>query len=814
MNVQPRISQPVFKGYGNESFRMMSYDEFMSDYNPTGNDFETEDSVMSKEAAENLRKRHEAFSRMYQEMQKENERIFREHILPDSKNITGKILDLPTYSSDVLPFLIDTKKSDLEYLHQIASKTDSIGEMRIPGCTIPFFTQISSERLKMLEPIMLSKNDAGMWNYAPTFIIDLDRNYSDKQIYIMSKLADCKVNGMNLRQIAEHPSLNHKKTIEKAEELNTLYGDKLREIEFFSNRLGENWLSADIQLPHRDDKPDWQNFQRVFAPLDDDVNPILTKNSVREIDTYIDDMYSKLEDRLCVFKEADLDRAITDVQMKNPDATEEEILRTMQKLTQFSNYSSIEKVGQELQTEHISKLFDIKGINPCFDYFNRKGLFSLYGTKNEDTVGEIEGFCGIFITKDDLKDEDFQTILTRAKKKNIKFINLEGWSDGVNLLTDDKKLAEYTDKVLKRAKKIQARRENYTYNDALEYVLNQDINNALKAHNLNLVTVQAERPASRDMILEQMRPNMPTKSMLKSTIESVSKFYTKDTPKEFPSMCMKIAKYYDENLNVFSKQSIIENLKLLNNNIDSFLQENSLNRDFLYILAPKLDETKSFDLIDKMYANLYNIPEQRIIKTDAVGKLKVFPKDSTFLVLDDIIASGSSSGDVGDYVFYNRHLPKDKHILFCPITAVQDGINYLNESIKMGDREGIDKILNIKENTKDYSTVTSHFRNVGVERLNDAVFGWSGHGQYGMCTVFPYMSPDNNSDLSSHIVKFFVPKNDCIKNQDKHLSEIEENTLYYDIFGTDKEHIITDPKRVYTPKNNFIKNTLKRLLRK
>ena len=43
----------------------------------------------------------------------------------------------------------------------------------------------------------------------------------------------------------------------------------------------------------------------------------------------------------------------------------------------------------------------------------------------------------------------------------------------------------------------------------------------------------------------------------------------------------------------------------------------------------------------------------------------------------------------------------------------------------------------------------------------------------------------------------------------KKLDSIEENTYYYNIFGTDKEHVITDAKRVFSPEG---KNKVVRLV--
>ena len=787
----------TFKGRDFGPFRVMDYDEFINNDNPDAPNLldDSAEEYFTKEEAENLRNQFEALSNLERMHREENERIFRGYIKPENVEITEKILDLPQYNPGLLPFLVDKKTSELEYIHDMAKKKDILGEERIPACTLPFFTEMSEERLKMLEPIMLSKNDAHMWNYSPSFILDLDKHYTDKQIYTMTKLAEYKLNGLNLRTIAENPYLNHTKTIEKAKELNILFGKDLREIEFFSNRIGENWLSADIQLPHRDDKPDWQNFKRVFARLDEDVNSVKKKGDLKILDTYIDNMFSNLELKLNVFTEKDLDKAILQVQKANPDANMEEILRTMQKLTQFASYSCLKNLEQKFNTNDYERFYGKGGLNTIFDYFIKsKKIISL----NNENMQE-----GVFVTKDDLKNGTIDKLSAHVEKYKdfTDFVNLEGWSDGINLLTDDSKLAEKTTNVIKQAKRIETQNPQYTFNDALSYVLNSDLIKEANKRNLNIKTISIEAPATKEVILEQMRPIMPTKSLVKSTIESVGNYHTKNSPKEYSDICLKIAKYYDNNLKVFSKQNIVNDLKLIHDKIDIYLKENNLSEDNLYFVTPKISRnTKSFSIINQMYSNLYNIPKDHNIELLDVKEFNDYPENSTFVILDDIIGTGASMIESGEYMFKAREIADDKHVLFAAVAGSQNGTNYLSECIEAFGRGGKDAVITPEKNLKDYTGVTKNFKESGNKELSTEVYEKGGHGQYGMCTVFPYMAPDNDSALAGHLLKFFLPDNHGIKTEPRALSEIEEQTYYYDIFGTDKEHIETNSHRVYCPK--------------
>ena len=745
---------------------------------------------------------------LYQRHIEENYKIFMEHVKPSCRKLVQKLLELPSYNEAILPFTIDLKPSELKHLYELASKRDILGDMRIPGITFHYFSQIPEERLKILEPIILSKNDAGMWNYSPSFILQLDERYSDYQISVMSRLADCKVNGMNLRQIASNPNIDHEKTIERAQELNLLFKDKLREIEFLSNRNGENFLSADIQLPHSEDKPDYLNFKRVFSLLDDNVNPTAKKSAMRELDEYINNIYNNFEMKMKIFTASDLETSIKAVKEMVPTAEESEILRTMQKLTQFADYASLPKIAKGISYD----LHPAGGINPYFYYFSKeKYLFNVPKTEASTKSS--------FITRDDIHSKEFNKLLKRASGSDIEWINLEGWSDGINLFSDNNTLTDKTIKILKRAKKLQAINEDYTFNDALRIVLNREIISGMRNYGYDVKTITIDAPATREVILSQMRPAMPTRSLLKSTIESIASYYTHSTTsKKFKNISMKIAQYYQNNLQVYSKQRIVENLKELNDWINKYARINGVKSENIYYVIPNANnsEFQSFELVTKMYCDLFNIPKGKIVKVKTFKDINKYSGSCVFVVLDDIVGSGDSMARFGDYMHCAKDIKNDKHIFFCPITATQKGINYIESIAKRANRKTIDEVITIYANIVQSNNIATQFIISDSNRaLNSKVLGNTGHCNASLCHVFPYIGPDNDSVLASYIIKFFVPDSRCLKNKTDLLPVIEENTYYYDIFGTDKNHILTNAKRVYIPKSpniiiKFIKNLFKK----
>ena len=202
----------------------------------------------------------------------------------------------------------------------------------------------------------------------------------------------------------------------------------------------------------------------------------------------------------------------------------------------------------------------------------------------------------------------------------------------------------------------------------------------MEKYGYKVKTITFDTPATRDVILSQLRPAMPTQSLLKSTIESISQYYTHSAKsKKFKKMCIKIADYYQDNLDVYSKQRIIESLKYLNQLIYQQVRINSVNPDNIYYVLPNSpdSEYKSFELITKMYCNLFNIPNDKLVKINTFKDINNFPDKSAFVLLDDIIGSGDSMSRFGDYRHCAESIDKDKHIFFCTVSS--DKIKYCRQ---------------------------------------------------------------------------------------------------------------------------------------
>ena len=329
-----------------------------------------------------------------------------------------------------------------------------------------------------------------------------------------------------------------------------------------------------------------------------------------------------------------------------------------------------------------------------------------------------------------------------------------------------------------------------TFREAVNRVLNNHIETTLKDLGANVITISNDSPASKSIILEQMKPNYPSTDILKSTIEAIAQNYT-NNEKAQKTLSEGLAKYFDTNLNVYSKQSIIDNMKIIHSKINDFLYENNLPQENVYLVTPsKYFTRKSFELITKMYTDLYNIPEEKIIQVENIGELNKFPKNSTFVVLDDIVGTGKSMSSIGKYAFYGKSVDTDKHILFAPISGTDFGIAYIRNIISSLNRQENDKVIYIDTNIKQPTSLKKVF-GIFYHNVNKPLkynYGTEGYENSSQCIAFPYMTPDNNSVIANDITKYFVANYKCIKNPNTDLLKIEQNAYRTSIFGKTKDN--------------------------
>lgn len=195
----------------------------------------------------------------------------------------------------------------------------------------------------------------------------------------------------------------------------------------------------------------------------------------------------------------------------------------------------------------------------------------------------------------------------------------------------------------------------------------------------------------------------------------------------------------------------------------------------------------------KMYKDLFNFPESRMIQADDVQDLNKYPKNSAFLILDDIIGSGDSMIGTADYCTSAKKLNKDKFIIFVPITATETGLANVNKYITKHSRSKNDTIIFLDKNVLEKADGYKIFKNwylkmksfFGSSNIND-----KGFKEQALNVSFPYMAPDNNSFISANLQDLFLVNDSCIKNKPYSFEKLKKKAADYDLFGQDEKYIL------------------------
>lgn len=505
----------------------------------------------------------------------------------------------------------------------------------------------------------------------------------------------------------------------------------------------------------------------LFTPDIFETN-ITPQVSNKIFEDFLNSIDAKIHRDLQAFTPRKLENAIQNLLKDVPNTNEHEILTVMQRLTQWANYTCLPKLGDKLTESGIGSTSKTGGVNNCFDYLKRsKGLIPSQGIDR-----------GYFITKNTLYAD------VSNCPAHTQFINLEGFDDGVNLFNSDQRLEELTRKAFLSIKNLMAKFPQLSFDDALNIYLNGRIIKTMKERGLNVETFRIKGEPTRETILTQMAPYRPdSKDTIKTTIETVARFFTKKES-DFLQLRNNIADFYESKLEVYSKQRIIKSIDMLKTLINKFLMYKKLTEKDLYMIIPnECGQNKSFGLMTEMFARENNVSRSRIATIDDISELNNYPKNSAFIILDDLTCSGDALTKACNYDKFGWRVSKDKHILFCPISAHRNGIDSVQQVIEWQKRTHEDKILTIKKNIREHINTDREVNRDEYFKYDangrDA-YGYEGYNSAAECLVFPYTTPDNNTDLASFLAKYFLPNSNGVKNKHVAYETIEmkiENEL-------------------------------------
>lgn len=492
-----------------------------------------------------------------------------------------------------------------------------------------------------------------------------------------------------------------------------------------------------------------------FVDLTSDVFERITKpDSTSDIFyKHVDNINKRIKERMIGFTPEQLEAAINEVKIAHPDISERKILIVMQRLTQWADYNCFATINHHLkpfQNGFSAQKFDHK--NRVFHYLQQKNILNVNPKSLKTTY---------FIDSNNVK------LVKKQKTPNGLFINLEGFEEGVNFFSDNNELASKTINTITKIKDYIKSHKSINFKEGLNEILNGELfNNAIKK-DIYVHTIRRKKPATREAILEQMSPIQPKHpDVIKILFELLAKKYTNNNPNEFIKLRNAIAQFFDYKFLPFSKQGMINDLKLINSNINNILKEKNIQNKDVFLTVT--ENIKSFDIISEMFSRIANIPDKNFKIVETINDFNKPKHKSAFLILDDISISGDSMENFILDSFFRYPVKHGCHRIFAPISAHVEAIEIIQEGIWKVKREDFDTVAILDKNIiqrnsdSEYNNLLEYF---DKNKNANEVLGYEGYDNFHLATVFPYSTPDNNCDLASFLIKYFLPKNAAIESK-------------------------------------------------
>ncbi len=423
----------------------------------------------------------------------------------------------------------------------------------------------------------------------------------------------------------------------------------------------------------------------------------------------------------------------------NP-ADRELATRTMQRLTQYGNYKSLNDIVKQSRIEGSETFFEdrILSLPDILSYLRIKESYrNIMFSSSGDTV----------LLDSELIDhfKKFPTVLNELKDKGAKFFYPEGWINGINPFNQTDDLYLLTDDVVSKAKEIIKSDKSISIDDAITKVINESIIQEVKFLEIedNFKIIQNKEalnaPPTDRQISIQLRPNR----MKKRDIDTLlNKF-----PKEYKQVALELLA---QNSRLYSPKSLSKNLQNLHKMICP-----DENLDGVYFFIPKI--SKSFGLINMQYKNANKIPSSHFVFRQ---DLDFITNARKFVILDDFAGTGNSLED--EYEKLLREMP-NVDIVVAPVLTTDIA------KLKFEDLCDSNPRLHYKAANSVQSFKTFDYYNSLdlTDKLKFLVLMQSGGFRNASNVVFPYMAPDNNNlFFNTQIAPKFLHNNNGVQSVD------------------------------------------------
>ncbi len=479
--------------------------------------------------------------------------------------------------------------------------------------------------------------------------------------------------------------------------------------------------------------------------------PPIKKDTEKKLDT----VYSDYKKKLGEISQEDIQNICDDIE-QNSCFSKKEILNAMQLSTQFGNMDSLKVIGNKLNEHEVGFIphngedFKAYVYNSSIanTFENNFGLnSSLYYCFLKKDLQKLDGHnIALFIDNNKLEDLEKLSkdeINTINNRKNVKFFILSGFENGINFCDRTKDLKKQTLELLNKAKN-----NNMPVYEAIDY----DIINRCKNIGINPVIIKNKNNADIDSIYNQLKPKQISRKELKAVIDATAINTYKEQNKQVE--CVDgLTQYLDNTLEVYTPERISKDLKTLHSKINKQVKSIDKTEDDIIYIIPEAG--KSYDLINYQYQKINNIPKDKFITLKDENSLKKINTDNKVLViLDDCSLSGSSLLEDENFNYYtsaSNAKRNNGNIIFAPIYVSDIAEERINNAIRIRKRTNQDFIIKTNKNEKEWN---KNLKDEAQEKMLNKALGENSWKDSKYCIIFPYMSPDNNSEFASNIAIF------------------------------------------------------------
>ena len=503
----------------------------------------------------------------------------------------------------------------------------------------------------------------------------------------------------------------------------------------------------------------------------------------------IDSVYRDYKKSLCETSISDV-KSIALKLSQETQTPKKDVLEAMQLVTQFSNMKSLKVISDAINKQNVKSIGDdgmclqFHTRNSNLDNINKNRFYTESGINrslsyvfNKKSLAPIsykkDGKMGIILDEEKISQleeikksqpEEFEKV---AKSKDLKYFYISGWETGIPVIDRTKSLEDTTRELLIRAKS-----ENKPIEKALDEPLLRRINDL----GLKPVIIKNENSATELSVYNQMKPAQMSKLQLTNVIEANSIYRTSELPNisdgQKAALNDMTAKYLEDSLCVYTPEKMSSDLKKIHEKIMDYA--NSKGKDVLYV-RPEM-KLKSTDYIHYSYKKINKIDPSKFISIHSLknynelypDKQPISPDNTILVFLDDCAISGDSMKTIRRCSISEAGISKQYSLLFANLKGTDEAgtVFYLNNGKNPADLIDVDRI-NLKSLKRDKKL--KHVIGLPVYSYNPSAI------------IFPYMAPDNNSEIASNIALLHNLKytSQNFSNSNSRNYETAPQTYYY-----------------------------------